>query len=1423
MDLAARKRAWTGSVARPGDVAVLSNCEDDDSRRWVVDAALGASGASGVVTRLAYAAAGLALDALPADGDAAPPALRGALRRHELYDRCAFAERAPYAARARACPARGPLAGALRAATARSASPLALGAFLAFESLAELLEALARAGLVRALGAALEGVGPRSSVRLAALDAVPETVPPKATRGSSRRRRRRGGPAVDGGLDDLDVPDELASVRDRAVADRHVARAPELVADDAVDDDAVAAWYGARARAMDAEAGAAAHAEHVCAIARDALGAAALALRPLHRDAWHLARLLHEGALRDELQSLAAWEARSRRSKLEEAARFVERSGGGRHASEAAALRSLLGPFAVDDRGDFGVALAACRASAHTIPVPERLAPSQTRLAVFVLDVAAKAFDGGNDVNLCGDLLACLTFDDHERLADDDAAFAEARGPGVWALVDDLRAKVDVCRALRGDLKLFLPLRKLRDAAPRLDDADLDALAAPSDDLGVVDRLGAAGLWRARDASAALDAGRCAYVAKLALRGGDGGAVAPPPGAEDRAAAARGGVRRGRAGSSAAAPRGRRGRRRRGPRRLWRGGARAARRARTFDEGFGGRRRRRGATTRGRRGLGRGRGDGARRAARGARPRPRGGGRGRGRRRGLRAARRRRRWRRGAGGAPARSRRRSSRRRPSPTSATTTPGASSRPSSTTRTRTFSRTWRSSATRGDGGVGGDALVVRAARLAAETTTGSGAVAAAAAARLALFRRAAPTATAPARRGTRRGSRAGRLDAGCRGDGAGDAAAVRCRDVVCDLALDAATEALGAGFGGEALAVAAAQLTAGAKAMALFDAAGAFLGAPRPAGDAADRARDEIFRAADAPDALERRAARRSRASDARLRKASPASLARRHLDHFFDAPRAGGNVDALASLLLPARAPAAEDAVACAPAGGDPPATSAYAALLVLKESDDDGDDDRPEAGGAWLPPPPGAVLLKYLKGRYRKESDARPLDLLCRLVVAHCGQADATFCRVAQEHGLLLRRFARATKALGRSEEKRRDAALASLRAIATKDTAPLLARIAAKFAGAVSPAEVYACAARREAFHALEGDAGDLERAAAERAAPLFARGDDGRRRAARAAFFENFGGESLEPLGRLAAGLAGRVGAPLEPRLRSIRSSLEALGLAAGVKALFADLLAAALAGPPGDLRKKARLLWSLLDLAHAREPPGDEDERRRADRRGASSAAEAVAALRGVDLSAPRAPGRRRDARRRGDARAAAGGRPDRVGEARLYAALPPGAARFKAGLRAAHASVRWAARDLAAAWAAAPAPAATSATTCCGAARRSRPWTPAATAACTRRSPRRPRRRRRRSSSRPFKVACVVLAAAARRHHGDFLAVARAAHAFAGTPPHLATTRAGLALAARLLDDGRPGARGWDAWPELRDAAAAALAAYADPAG
>ncbi|KAH8063976.1 hypothetical protein JL720_13000 [Aureococcus anophagefferens] len=798
MDLAARKRAWTGSVARPGDVAVLSNCEDDDSRRWVVDAALGASGASGVVTRLAYAAAGLALDALPADGDAAPA------------PRCAGS-----------------------APRARPAAAL------------------------RSL------LGPFVSGKFA--------LPPEDD---------------EGGDDSL-----LAAVAD-------------------------------------------------------------LALK------------------------------------------------------------------AVDDRGDFGVALAACRASAHTIPVPERLAPSQTRLAVFVLDVAAKAFDGGNDVNLSTSAARC------------------------------------------GDLKLFLPLRKLRDAAPRLDDADLDALAAPSDDLGVVDVDGPAerrrwraqargraptpsapgrrGLWRARDASAALDAGRCAYVAKLALRGGDGGAVAaPPPGAEDAPRAARRRAPRPRGSSSAAGPS-------RTPRPpptrpsppLARRRARAPPGARTFDEGGGRRRRRRGATTPrpprpGPRPRRRRAARGARRAASPSRRRPR-----------ARTTPRTSPPRPAAAGArrasPARSRRRSSRRRPSPTSATTTPGASSRPSSTTRTRTF-EDLEIFGERGGGGVGGDALVVRAARLAAETTTGSGAVAAAAAARLALFRRAAPAAAAPAARHAtrlaRRSARRGlpRRRRGRRRGGAVPRRGVRPRPGRGD-------GGAGRGLRGRGPGVAA-QLPAGAKAMALFDAAGAFLGAPRPAGDAADRARDEIFRAADAPDAERRGGARVPR----RGRVAPP----------------------------------------------GDPPATSAYAALLVLKESDDDGDDDRPEAGGAWLPPPPGAVLLKYLKGRYRKESDARPLDLLCRLVVAHCGQADATFCRVAQEHGLLLRRFARATKALGRS------------------------------FAGAVSPAEVYACAARREAFHALEGDAGDLERAAAERAAPLFARRRRTARPSAPAAFFENFGARASSPSG--------------------------------------------------------------------------------------------------------------------------------------------------------------------------------------------------------------------------------------------------------------------------------------------------------------
>ncbi|KAK7249214.1 hypothetical protein SO694_00046169 [Aureococcus anophagefferens] len=975
------------------------------------------------------------------------------------------------------------------------------------------------------------------------------------------------------------------------------------------------------------------------------------------------------------------------------------------------------------------------------------------------------AFDGGNDVNLCGDLLACLTFDDHERLADDDAAFAEARGPGVWALVDDLRAKVGVCRA-RGDLKLFLPLRKLRDAAPRLDDADLDALAAPSDDLGVVDVDGPAERRGARPCSSA--------------------------------SAAR------------------------------------------------------------------------------------------------------------------------ARRRP--------------------------------------------------------------------------------------------------------------------------------------------------PAGAKAMALFDAAGAFLGAPRPAGDAADRARDEIFRAADAP-ALERRAGR-ARAAYLRRRRqldaafvgaAAPCSTTRRRPSRRGSRPRrrprsssrptrrsprsssrfASSSTARRARVRATANADLDTALAWCVGHAGDAD-FAAPPAPAPAPPPDDAGDRRARRAGrrrGGALRPrardgrpgPRGARCAAQLADLERKagELDAasklraallgaaaprapspaappQPKEALARLFGgdepapasafegALSRLADATFCRVAQEHGLLLRRFARATKALGRSvgrplslrgespparalarrrrgrggdargrprpgarrptqEEKRRDAALASLRAIATKDTAPLLAD-RRWFAGAVSPAEVYACAARREAFHALEGDAGDLERAAAERAAPLFARRrrTSGVGRRAAKAFFENFGGESLEPLGRLAAGLAGRVGAPLEPRLRSIRSSLEALGLAAGfgtdaakatrdaarmavtaggdpalaflllgrrrrwrsderaappeaaTREAFANAAAALVLGPlfgdgeDGDRslsrddartpaprpraapRRRAggdpegaagfagalagalarrgelvrdgddedssaerlRALGVLDGLARARArrrrrrqrspttppapPPAEAPahpcffavselvargwgaERARhvaaGDLATASTSTSTASPSGSAGSSCSTRSGRRRDAGGAAAA-AAAGGRPDRVGEARLYAALPPGAARFKAGLRAAHASVRWAARD--------------AYRQRLGLARRAGGdlgddllRSGAALAAM--------------DAGGDGRVACVVLAAAARRHHGDFLAVARAAHAFAGTPPHRDAHGPPALRPRSLLGDGGA-ARGWDAWPELRDAAAAALAAYADPAG
>ena len=67
-----RRGSKSGVLARPGFFC---------GRRSVSSrTTLGASGASGVVTRLAYAAAGLALDALPADGAAAPaatPAVEG--------------------------------------------------------------------------------------------------------------------------------------------------------------------------------------------------------------------------------------------------------------------------------------------------------------------------------------------------------------------------------------------------------------------------------------------------------------------------------------------------------------------------------------------------------------------------------------------------------------------------------------------------------------------------------------------------------------------------------------------------------------------------------------------------------------------------------------------------------------------------------------------------------------------------------------------------------------------------------------------------------------------------------------------------------------------------------------------------------------------------------------------------------------------------------------------------------------------------------------------------------------------------------------------------------------------------------------------------------------------------------------------------
>ena len=207
-----------------------------------------------------------------------------------------------------------------------------------------------------------------------------------------------------------------------------------------------------------------------------------------------------------------------------------------------------LATRAVEDRGDFGVALAACRASSFEKPAAERLAPSQTRLARFVLDVAASAEISGNAVRVSAELLSCLTPSDADRAADDDAAFYAARGPTIWSAVDDLRDRVGLCEALRDGCRIFASLGEIKTTSPRVDERALDEMApddardlaslpegcrdaaskrfcaacvlrpraAPDRAFAALEIAGRAGLWKAKEQRPGLHAARAARLLRAA-------------------------------------------------------------------------------------------------------------------------------------------------------------------------------------------------------------------------------------------------------------------------------------------------------------------------------------------------------------------------------------------------------------------------------------------------------------------------------------------------------------------------------------------------------------------------------------------------------------------------------------------------------------------------------------------------------------------------------------------------------------------------------------------------------------------------------------------------------------------------------------------------------------------------------------------
>ena len=579
MDLPTRRRAYARrGLATPRDLIILSDARDDAARRWVYATGLSAVGASSVTTRLARAAAGLALDGLP-DASSERDALARSIRRHAVYDRAALAERAPYGRPPRPKHVRGALGDALHAATQARRTPLALEHVAAGDRGA-VAALFARAGLTRALGVVLEGVAFDSSLRIRALEAIPETVHPGSYAAllPSAHEEADTTTAYDDGLDDLEVDDALKPLVERSLADRALLDPLWEDTKEAVDTETLTRWYRDRALAIDDACGCVAHSEALLALAKDRLPAQHYAsLLPLHRDCWQLARLLALDALRDRRESLESWRARSHADQLNEASKHVERPETlASYASEAVALRTVLGPLvcgrfvlpcdaqeadpllssisdvskrAIQDRGDFGVALAACRASAYDIAVGERLVPSQGRLARFVVEISRLALGHGNAVHVCAQLLACLASNDADRSIDEDEAFFAREGPKIWSAVDDLQERVRICEVLRDGCRVFADLGTLT-GMPRLSDEQLDRLApacaaedlavlapklletaarrfvvkcvlkercAPADALDACEAAGQRGLWSSRDHKAALHCGRAAALFRCAL------------------------------------------------------------------------------------------------------------------------------------------------------------------------------------------------------------------------------------------------------------------------------------------------------------------------------------------------------------------------------------------------------------------------------------------------------------------------------------------------------------------------------------------------------------------------------------------------------------------------------------------------------------------------------------------------------------------------------------------------------------------------------------------------------------------------------------------------------------------------------------------------------------------------------------------